>query len=157
MKTNTNTNTKTKKRKSNNYLTPKKIYNKYGGTKKLKFISLSKIKHPSQIQYLKTTMSRKLTGNNLRQRLVELCNKNDLEEYDKLTQQIISDYWNNYRMNSNHNTNHMIDFFIHLERHYNTFGIKTKLCLERCLTQLQEEAIPESMAYLSDIMRLKQK
>jgi hypothetical protein len=141
--------TKTKKRKSrkSNYLTPKKIYNKYGGTKKLKYVSIS-LRHPTR--YI---TSRTLNGNNIRQRLVELCKKKELEEYDKLTQQIISDYWKNYRMNSN-NT---IDFFIHLERNYDTFSIKTKLCLERCLTQLQEEAIPESMSYLSDILRLKQK
>lgn len=85
--------------------------------------------------------------------MVILCKKKNWEEYDKLTQQIIHDY----RMNLVNNTNHTTDFFVHLDRNYNNFSDDTKLCLERCLTQLQEDAIPESMYYLSDILNLKKK
>lgn len=144
---------KTKKYKSKS----KSIKTRRGGTK------TNKISHSKKIKSLELSKKHRYTslktpnnsGNNLRQNLVKLCINNNWEEYDKLTQKIMSDYWNNYRMNLDNNTNNTIDFFIHLERNYDTFSDKTKMCLERCLTQLQEDAIPESMSYLDDILRIK--
>lgn len=77
-------------------------------------------------------------GSNLRQKLVTLCRQEKWDEYDATTQQIIHDY----RINGKK------DFFIHLDRQIATFKPSTALCLERCLTQLQEDGIPESMAHL---------
>jgi hypothetical protein len=129
----------TKKNKSKR-LVNKKYKMKRGGTKKI----YSNVSRSSAIN----------TGNNLRQLLVNLCKQNDMEAYDKVTQQIMREYWDANR--DNNNSSRSIDFFTHLKNNYDTFSINTKLCLERCLTQLQEDAIPESMYYLSDIIQLKQ-
>jgi hypothetical protein len=95
-------------------------------------------------------------GSDLRYELVQLCKHNKWDEYYDLTQQIIDDY---YSRNDN-------SFFIHLQRNYfgdsnsernKGFNFNTKMCLEKALTRFQEEAIPESMPFLYDIMKLKGK
>ena len=76
-------------------------------------------------------------GSDYRNRLVMSCKKGNFEDYDKITQEIINDYRNGNK-----------DFFIHLDRQINTFSPITLRCLVRSLTQLQEDAIPESMPHL---------
>lgn len=83
------------------------------------------------------------SGSNVRQQLVILCKRGKLTEYDDLTQQIMRDYWVNGKK----------DFFIHLDRNIKTFSPETLSCLKRSLTQLQEDAIPESMPHLAYIMQ----
>jgi len=86
-------------------------------------------------------------GSNLRQKLVTLCKKEELEEkrdwkeYDKVTQEIINDYIKGDK-----------SFFIHLDKQIKTFKPETLRCLERSLTRLQEDAIPESMPHLYYIL-----
>ena len=82
-------------------------------------------------------------GSDIRQQLVTLCKKNKWSEYDELTQKIMKDYWVNGKK----------DFFIHLDRNITTFSPETLACLKQSLTQLQEDAIPESMAHLSYVMQ----
>lgn len=82
-------------------------------------------------------------GSDLRQRLVSLCKSKKWNEYDDVTQQIMRDYWINGKK----------DFFIHLDRNIKTFSPETLYCLKQSLTQLQEDAIPESMPHLSYIMQ----
>lgn len=82
-------------------------------------------------------------GSDLRQRLVSLCKNKKWNEYDNVTQQIMRDYWVNGKK----------DFFIHLDRNIKTFSPETLYCLKQSLTQLQEDAIPESMPHLAYIMR----
>jgi len=72
-----------------------------------------------------------------------LCKNNELQEYDDLTQQIMKDYWVNRKK----------DFFIHLNRNIKIFTPETLSCLKRCLIQLQEDAIPDSMPYIDYIMK----
>ena len=81
-------------------------------------------------------------GSDLRQRLVSLCKSKKWNEYDSLTQQIMRDYWINGKK----------DFFIHLDRNIKTFSPETLYYLKQSLTQLQEDAIPESMPHLAYIM-----
>jgi hypothetical protein len=128
-----------KKNKSKRLVNKRHSIKKRGGTKKI-YSNVSR----------RTSNN---TGNNLRQSLVNLCKQNDMESYDKVTQHIMREYW---EANRDNNSSRSIDFFTHLKNNYDTFSINTKLCLERCLTQLQEDAIPESMYYLSDIIQLKQ-
>jgi hypothetical protein len=85
-------------------------------------------------------------GSDYRQKLVNLCKRKQWEAYDDLTNKIIDDY-----ISGDH------QFFLHLNKNFNTFSKTTKLCLTRALTRLQEEAIPESMPYLHSIMMLSSK
>lgn len=80
-------------------------------------------------------------GNDLRAELVRLCKKNEWEEYDKITQSIIDDWVKGDK-----------SFFIYLDKQIKTFKPETLRCLERSLTRLQEEAIPESMEHLHYIL-----
>jgi len=82
-------------------------------------------------------------GNNLRQQLVNACKQNDWNEYNRITDEIISDYINGDK-----------SFFIHLNRNFHTFKPETKKCLELALTRAQEETIPESMSHLYSIMQM---
>lgn len=90
-------------------------------------------------------------GSNLRNELVQLCKHNKWDEYNDLTKEIINDYLRGDK-----------SFFIHLNRNYfnnkkykkEGFKLTTKLCLEKALTRFQEEAIPESMPFLYDVMKL---
>jgi hypothetical protein len=47
------------------------------------------------------------------------------------------------------------DFFIHLDNQIKTFKNDTLLCLERTLTQLQEDGIPESMIHLARVLDVR--
>lgn len=85
-------------------------------------------------------------GSDLRQKLVTLYKYKKLEEYDKITDKIITDYIDNKN-----------DIFLHLNNKFNTFSERTKISLERFLTRAQEEAIQESMPYLYEIMIIKNK
>jgi hypothetical protein len=82
-------------------------------------------------------------GSDLRQRLVSLCKNKKWDEYDSTTQQIMKYYWVDGKK----------DFFIHLNRNIRTFSHETLYCLKHALTQLQEDAIPESMLSLAYIMK----
>jgi hypothetical protein len=82
-------------------------------------------------------------GSDIRQQLVTLCKKHKWHEYDALTQKIMKDYWVNGKK----------DFFIHLDRNITTFNPETLSCLKIALTQLQEDAIPESMPHLYYVMK----
>ena len=84
-------------------------------------------------------------GNELRQQLVTLCHDKKWEEYDKITQRIIDDY----------RRNNKTDFFVYLNNQMSTFRKSTKLCLERSLTQLQEDGIPESMVHLAHVLDVR--
>jgi hypothetical protein len=84
-------------------------------------------------------------GNELRQQLVTLCRQGKWEEYDAVTQKIISDY----------RLNNKTDFFIYLNKQMSTFSKPTILCLERSLTQLQEDGIPESMVHLAHVIDVR--
>ena len=84
-------------------------------------------------------------GSDLRQSLVTLCRQGRWAEYDAITQQIITDY----RIKDKK------DFFIHLDNQIKTFKKDTLLCLERTLTQLQEDGIPESMIHLSRVLDVR--
>ena len=55
----------------------------------------------------------------------------------------MNDYWVNGKK----------DFFIHLDRNIHTFKPETLACLKQSLTQLQEDAIPESMSHLFYVMQ----
>lgn len=77
----------------------------------------------------------------MRAELVRLCKKNEWEEYDKITQSIIDDWVKGDK-----------SFFIYLDKQIKTFKPETLQCLERSLTRLQEEAIPESMEHLHYIL-----
>jgi hypothetical protein len=104
---------------------------------------------------------RPTSGSDIRNQLVTFCRQGEWEKYDDITQQIIKDY-RDVRPNK--------EFFNHLKNQIKiiykedgnpsiestTFSDNTLLCLERSLTQLQEDGIPESMVYLhviSDIAR----
>jgi hypothetical protein len=82
------------------------------------------------------------TGNNLRNLLVQLHNDRNIREYDLITQKIIF----KYRKENDKG------FFIHLDRQIKTFRKHTLIALERSLTQLQENGIPESMPHLHYIL-----
>ena len=82
------------------------------------------------------------SGSDIRNELVRLCKHNKWDEYDALTQHIMKEYWVNGEK----------DFFIHLDRNIKGFKNNTLRCLKLSLTQLQEDAIPESMKHLSYIM-----
>lgn len=84
-------------------------------------------------------------GSDLRQQLVTLCRKGNFDEYDAITQKIIDDY---RRLSKK-------DFFIHLDNQIKTFSKNTLLCLERNLTQLQEDGIPESMIHLKYVIDVR--
>uniref|UniRef100_A0A6C0BTV4 Uncharacterized protein n=1 Tax=viral metagenome TaxID=1070528 RepID=A0A6C0BTV4_9ZZZZ len=84
-------------------------------------------------------------GSDLRQKLVTLCRQGKWEEYDAVTQSIINDY---RRSGKN-------DFLIHLDNQMSTFKRETALCLERSLTQLQEDGIPESMVHLAHVTSIR--
>ena len=84
-------------------------------------------------------------GSDLRQQLVSLCRQSKWEEYDSITQRIIDDY----RLNNKN------DFLIHLDNQMSTFKRETALCLERTLTQLQEDGIPESMPHLARVLDMR--
>jgi hypothetical protein len=84
-------------------------------------------------------------GSDLRQQLVSLCRQGKWTEYDTITQRIIDDY----RLNSKN------DFLIHLDNQMSTFKRETALCLERSLTQLQEDGIPESMVHLARVLDMR--
>ena len=90
-------------------------------------------------------------GNDLRTQLVDLCKEGNWEEYERVTRRIIDDYRHGNK-----------DFFIYLDKEMflkpeqdkhnkksRGFRRDTILCLEPCLTRLQEEAIPESMVHLT--------
>lgn len=83
------------------------------------------------------------SGSDIRHQLVTLCKRGKWAEYDALTQKIMYDYWRNGKK----------DFFVHLDRHIHTFTPETLACLKQSLTQLQEDAIPESMPHLYYIMK----
>lgn len=87
------------------------------------------------------------SGSDIRYELVQLCKHNRWNEYDALTQKIMNDYWVNGKK----------DFFIHLDRNIKNFSPETLNCLRVCLTQLQEDAIPESMPHLYYIMKMQNK
>lgn len=82
-------------------------------------------------------------GSDIRQQLVTLCRKNKWAEYDDLTQKIMKDYWVNGKK----------DFFIHLDKQITSFSPESLDCLKQALTQLQEDAIPESMPHLYYVMQ----
>jgi hypothetical protein len=84
-------------------------------------------------------------GSDLRQKLVSLCRQGKWDEYDALTQNIIDDYRRAGKK----------DFFIHLDNQMTTFKKETALCLERSLTQLQEDGIPESMVHLARVIDIR--
>ena len=84
-------------------------------------------------------------GSDLRQQLVSLCRQSKWAEYDSITQRIIDDY----RLNNKN------DFLIHLDNQMSTFKRETALCLERSLTQLQEDGIPESMVHLARVLDMR--
>lgn len=101
---------------------------------------------------VRNSISNTTRGSDLRNELVQLCKHNRWDEYYDLTQQIIDDY----RLRNDKS------FFIHLQRNYfgdsktnKGFNFNTKICLEKALTTFQEEAIPESMPFLYDIMKLQ--
>lgn len=94
----------------------------------------------------------------IRNQLVTLYRNSEMTKYDEITQMIIR----NYRAVVSNK-----DFFHHLKNQIKikykkgepvidstTFSENTLLCLERCLTQLQEDGIPESMSYLYVITKL---
>jgi hypothetical protein len=83
-------------------------------------------------------------GSNIRQELVTLCRQGKWAEYDDLTQRIIKEQ----DVLTQHNPDIKHDYFIHLEKNIKTFGRDTLRCLERNLTQLQEQGIPPSMQHL---------
>lgn len=82
------------------------------------------------------------TGNNIRYNLVTMCKRRKWVEYDNLTKEIIKDYWNNRKSN----------FLDHLYKNFETFSPITLSCLKRCLYQLQDNSIPESIPYLYYIL-----
>lgn len=82
-------------------------------------------------------------GNDIRHKLVTLCRRGNWTEYDEITQKIMRDYWVNGKK----------DFFTYLDNQIHTFTPETLACLKQSLTQLQEDAIPESMPHLSYIMK----
>lgn len=109
-----------------------------------------------------TTPYKRSSGSDMRQKLVDLCRDGKWDEYDAVTQEIIKEYRQNDKK----------DFFYHLKNQIKikygadgitpeiestTFGDNTLLCLERSLTQLQEDGIPESMIYLHVISDMAKK
>jgi hypothetical protein len=98
-------------------------------------------------------------GNDLRTQLVNLCKEGNWEEYDRVTDHIIDEYIRGKN-----------DFLIYLDKEMflkserdthkkykkpGGFSRDTILCLERCLTRLQEEAIPESMVHLTTAVNVR--
>lgn len=138
-------------------------YHKRGGTKKtvrsIRKIDNIKSNAKNTMTFTRTSVPQKYgsKGNDLRQQLIDFCRANDKEGYEALTNQIIEDYYKNEDKS----------IFIHLKNNYfkkedkngniiiNGFRIPTKLCLYYFLHRAQEEAIPESMEYLEDIMYLR--
>jgi hypothetical protein len=102
-------------------------------------------KHKSR-RYLLNGGEAYISGSDLRNKLVMLCRKNKWEDYHNLTNDIIK------------NKNLTKEFLYHLQNEINlqtyksSFRDNTLLCLEPCLTRFQEEAIPESMDYLTYII-----
>lgn len=117
--------------------------------------SIKKNKHKSKKSYTRkkrggNNSNRSIihkSGSDIRYELVRLCKHNKWNEYDALTQKIMKDYWVNGKK----------DFFIHLDRNIKSFSLETLNCLRVCLTQLQEDAIPESMPHLYYIMKMQNK
>jgi hypothetical protein len=136
------------KSKKNANSKSKRIYIKNKMTKR-RTVHKHKKKGKTHKNNTKRRMS--ITGgsveNVLRYKLVKLCKYGDWKTYDRITQKIINDY----RRGKN-------DFLIYLDNYMkDTFeNPKTILCLERVLTGLQEEAIPESMPHLDYILKFKQ-
>ena len=158
MKNKSNKSNKSNKLKSKVKYTKKNKYNKQGGTKNVNsVVSRSRIKssykRPSTIRKTSKKQLRFVTNDTV-EKLVDLCENKNWEEYDKVSQDIMKEYWKTYRMSSNTNAT-TIDFFEYLNNNYNELPLNKKLCLERSMIHLQEDAIPESMSYLSDIFRLK--
>jgi hypothetical protein len=97
-----------------------------------------------------------LKGSKIHSQLVDLCKKEDITQYEDITQQIMSDWRNRNKA-----------FFIFLDEQISVLVKKyidngknqndadDILCLERALTQLQEEGIPESMKHLVTVMDIK--
>ena len=96
-------------------------------------------------------------GNDLRTQLVNLCKEGNWEEYERVTDHIIDEYIRGKN-----------DFLIYLDKEMflkserdthnkksRGFSRDTILCLERCLTRLQEEAIPESMVHLTTVLNAR--
>jgi dihydroxyacetone kinase-like predicted kinase len=81
-------------------------------------------------------------GDKLVDKFKELCDSKNETEYDKMTQEIIEKY-----IKENNK-----DFFIYLDHKIKKFDVETLQCLERSLTRLQEDAIPESMPHLHYIL-----
>jgi len=98
-----------------------------------------------RIRYTRRKLKGGGSGSDVRHQLVTLCKRGKWAEYDALTQKIMKDYWSNGRK----------DFFVHLDRNITTFSPETLYCLKQSLTQLQEDAIPESMPHLSYIMKMQ--
>jgi hypothetical protein len=115
-------------------------------------------------------------GNVLRTQLVDLCKEGNWEEYERVTRRIIDDYRHGKKdffiyldkemfLRSDQDTHNKNprgfrrDTRNKKPRGFRSdtdddneprgFKIDTILCLERCLTRLQEEAIPESMVHLT--------
>jgi len=85
-------------------------------------------------------------GSNLRDALVGFCRKDEIPEYDALTNQIISEIRDDGKK----------DFLIHLDNQMvkqQTFSFRTLVCLERALMRLQEEAIHNSMPLLEYVIK----
>ena len=104
-------------------------------------------RHKRNTRQVRRNTRRKLgggsPGNDIRQQLVTLCRRGKWDEYDAVTQTIMRDYWVNGKK----------DFFTYLDKQIHTFSPETLACLKQSLTQLQEDAIPESMPHLAYIMR----
>jgi hypothetical protein len=77
-----------------------------------------------------------ITGSDVRNELVTLCRHRKWSEYDNLTQRIINDY---ELRNS---------FFYHLNNQIQSFSPNSLSCLKRCLIQLRERGIPDSIPFL---------
>lgn len=136
------------KRKSKHTLKHKKKLR--GGVKTYKHNSRTNTRIP--MPYSRTSPNPQFTsnlptGNELRRELVKLHEEGDLDEYEDLVQKIIMDYHRNNNKG----------FFIHLDRNITSFKPTTLQALERALTRMQEEAIPESMIHLSYILEHKSK
>ena len=144
---------KRKKASSKKSSKSKRVTRKKGGGKETRASSTLSSSSP----YRRTT-----NGSDLRNQLVTFCRQGKWEKYDEITQQIITDY-RDIHPNKN--------FFNHLKNQIKinykedgnpfiestTFSDNTLLCLERALTQLQEEGIPESMVYLHVVSDLARK
>ena len=97
-----------------------------------------------------------LKGSEIHKQLVDLCKKEDIESYEAITQQIMSD-WRNRKRAFFIFLDEQMDILVkkYIDNGKNQNDADDILCLERSLTQLQEEGIPESMKHLVTVMDIK--